>query len=119
MTICANSWQNKLKFEREKTPMRLRPQDVIALRNAIYDLAPDARAIRLFGSRLDDNARGGDVDLMIDFEKPIDNPAVLSARLAVGASRALSNRKVDILLRAPNLMNSAIHQIALEEGIIL
>lgn len=63
--------------------MRLRPQDVIALRTAIYALAPDARAIRLFGSRLDDNARGGDVDLMIDFEKPIDNPAVLSASLAV------------------------------------
>jgi predicted nucleotidyltransferase len=99
--------------------MRLRPQDVNALRTAIYDVAPDAIAIRLFGSRLDDNARGGDVDLMIDFEKLIDNPAVLSARLAVRASRAMSNRKVDILLRAPNLMNTAIHQIALDEGVVL
>lgn len=99
--------------------MRLRPQDVNALRTAIYDLAPDVSVIRLFGSRLDDNARGGDVDLMIDFEKPIDNPAVLSARLAVGASRAMANRKVDILLRAPNVMSSAIHQIALDEGVVL
>lgn len=99
--------------------MRLRPQDVIALRTAIYDLAPDVSVIRLFGSRLDDKARGGDVDLMVDFEQPVDNPAVLSARLAVGASRAISNRKVDILLRAPNLMSSAIHQIALDEGVVL
>ncbi len=99
--------------------MRLRPQDVNALRTVIYDLAPDVSAIRLFGSRLDDNARGGDVDLMIDFEHPVDNPAVLSARLAVRASRAMSNRKVDILLRAPNLMSSAIHQIALDEGVVL
>ncbi len=99
--------------------MRIRPQDVCALRAAIYDAAPDAKAIRLFGSRLDDNARGGDVDLMIDFDNPIDDPAVLSARLAVRASRAMSNRKVDILLRAPNLMNSTIHQIALDEGVLL
>ena len=103
----------------DRTPMRLRPQDVIALRSAIYDIAPDACAIRLFGSRLDDNARGGDVDLMIDFEKPVDNPAMLSARLAVRVSRAMFNRKVDILLRAPNLISSAIHQIALDEGIVL
>ena len=99
--------------------MRLRPHDIIALRAAIYDVAPDVSAIRLFGSRLDDNARGGDVDLMIDVENPVDNPAVLSARLAVRASRAMSNRKVDILLRAPNLMSSAIHQIALDEGMVL
>ncbi|MEI6334515.1 MAG: nucleotidyltransferase domain-containing protein [Methylococcaceae bacterium] len=99
--------------------MRLRPQDVIALRAAIYEVAPDAKAIRLFGSRLDDNARGGDVDLMVDFENPVDNPAVLSARLAVRASRAISNRKVDILLRTPNLMSCAIHQIALDEGVVL
>ena len=99
--------------------MRLRPQDVIALRAAIYEVAPDAKAIRLFGSRLDDNARGGDVDLMVDFENPVDNPAVLSARLAVRASRAISDRKVDILLRTPNLMSCAIHQIALDEGVVL
>lgn len=99
--------------------MRLRPQDITALRTAIYNVAPDTTAIRLFGSRLDDNARGGDVDLMVDVENPVDNPGVLSARLAVSTSRAISNRKVDILLRAPNLMNYAIHQIALDEGIML
>lgn len=99
--------------------MRLRPQDIIALRTAIYDIAPDTTAIRLFGSRLDDNARGGDIDLMVDFDNLIENPAVLAARLAVRASRAMSNRKVDILLRAPNLTPSAIHQIALDEGIVL
>jgi predicted nucleotidyltransferase len=99
--------------------MRLRSQDIIVLHTASYDIASDVSAIRLFGSRLDDNARGGDVDLMIDFEQPVDNPAVLSARLAVRASRAISNRKVDVLLRAPNLMSSPIHQIALNERVVL
>jgi predicted nucleotidyltransferase len=99
--------------------MRLRPQDITAIRTAIYATAPDAGAIRLFGSRLDNNARGGDIDLMVDFENPVENPAVLSARLAVQASRAVFNRKVDIILRAPNLTSSSIHQIALDEGVVL
>lgn len=32
--------------------MRIRPQDIISLRAAIYDVAPDVSAIRLVGSRL-------------------------------------------------------------------
>lgn len=99
--------------------MRLSPQNIAALREAIGSLAPDASAIRLFGSRLDDDARGGDVDLMIDFDHPVEHPAALSARLSVRASRAIGGRKVDIMLRAPNLTQSAIHRIAQEEGILL
>ncbi|WP_333874151.1 nucleotidyltransferase domain-containing protein [Methylobacter sp.] len=99
--------------------MRLRPQNIAALREAIGSIAPDAAAIRLFGSRLDDEARGGDVDLMIDFDHPVEHPAALSARLAVRASRAIGGRQVDVLLRALNLTQSAIHRIALEEGVLL
>lgn len=99
--------------------MRLSPQNIAALREAIGSIAPDAAAIRLFGSRLDDDARGGDVDLMIDFDHPVEHPAALSARLAVRASRAIGGRKVDVMLRAPNLAQSAIHRIAQEEGVLL
>lgn len=99
--------------------MRLSSKDIIALRTTIGGIAPDAAAIRLFGSRLDDDARGGDVDLMVDFTDPIEHPAQLAARLAVRASRAIGGRKVDIVLRAPNLAQSAIHRLALEEGVIL
>jgi len=57
--------------------MRLSPQNIAALREAIGSIAPDAAAIRLFGSRLDDEVRGGDVDLMIDFDHPVEHPAAL------------------------------------------
>jgi predicted nucleotidyltransferase len=96
--------------------MRLTPQQTQALREAIMEIAPEAASIRLFGSRLDDNALGGDIDLLINFNQPIEHPALLSARLAVKASRVVDNRKVDIVLSAPNLTQSAIHRIALEEG---
>lgn len=99
--------------------MRISPQHIVALRSAIGSIAPDAVAIRLFGSRLDDDALGGDIDLMIDFDHPVEHPAALSARLSVRASRAIGGRKVDVMLRAPNLTQNAIHRIALVEGVLL
>jgi len=98
---------------------RLSLQHIAALREAICSIAPDTAAIRLFGSRLDDNTSGCDVDLMIDFDHPVEHPAALSARLTVRAWRAIGGRQVDALLRAPNLTQSAIHRIALEEGVLL
>lgn len=67
--------------------MRLSAQHITAIRAAIGSIASDVTAIRLFGSRLNDEMRGGDVDLM-----------------------------VDVVLRAPNLTQTSIHRIALEEG---
>lgn len=99
--------------------MRLSMEEIVALRQVIQTLAPDCCAIRLFGSRLNDQLRGGDVDIMVDFEQSIAHPALLSARLAVRASRALNGRQVDVLLRAPNLQQSAIHELAEKEGKML
>lgn len=67
--------------------MSLSVQHITAIRAAIGSIASDVTAIRLFGSRLNDEMRGGDVDLM-----------------------------VDVVLRAPNLTQTSIHRIALEEG---
>lgn len=99
--------------------MRINPQQITAIHNAVSAVTPDAMAIRLFGSRLDDEARGGDVDLMIDFANPIDRPALMSARLASKVSRAIDNRKVDVVIRAPNLPETSIHRIALEHGMLI
>jgi predicted nucleotidyltransferase len=99
--------------------MRLRSIDVALLRVIVSQVAPDANAIRLFGSRIDDQAKGGDIDLMIDFNHPIERPALLSTRLAVSISRALQGRAVDVILRAPNLLEGPIHKLAEREGILL
>lgn len=96
--------------------MRLSAQHITAIRAAIGSIASDVTAIRLFGSRLNDEMRGGDVDLMVDVDRPVEHPAELSARLAVRASRAIGGGKVDVVLRAPNLTQTSIHRIALEEG---
>jgi len=89
------------------------------IRDTVAELAgPDAQ-VRLFGSRLRDELRGGDVDLLVEMPKPAKEPAMLSARIAGRVSRAMHGRNVDVVLSAPNLQTSAIHEIARREGQLL
>lgn len=99
--------------------MRLTPQQIQLIRASVILVAGEGVLVRLFGSRLDDDARGGDVDLMLEFATPIANPALLSAQLAAKISCAMQGRKVDVLLSAPNLLRLPIHDIAFQEGQLL
>ncbi len=75
--------------------------------------------VRIFGSRLDNHAKGGDVDLLIEMPESVENPALTAAQLSAYISRAMHGRKVDVLLSAPNLMRLPIHDIALKNGKLL
>ncbi|PVE43431.1 hypothetical protein H663_006830 [Limnohabitans planktonicus II-D5] len=75
--------------------------------------------VTLFGSRVDDAAKGGDVDLMIEVSRALPEPAVVSARIASRVSRAMHGRKVDVLLKASNLLEQPIHRIAAQQGVAL
>lgn len=99
--------------------MRLSAEQILQLKRlALEEGGADAR-LRLFGSRLDDTRKGGDVDLLLELASPATNPAPLAARMAARASRILAGRKVDVLLAAPNLLRLPIHEVAFREGVEL
>lgn len=79
---------------------------------------PNAK-VRVFGSRMVDNARGGDLDLMLECAEPIANPALMASQIAGRVSRYMRGRKVDVVLSAPNLRHLPIHDVALQEGTLL
>lgn len=99
--------------------MRLTDPQIQAIRRPACEVAGDQARIRVFGSRLDDTARGGDLDLMLELPEPVVNPALMAARMAAKVSRSMSGRKVDVLVSAPNLMRLPIHDIAFKEGQLL
>ena len=99
--------------------MRLSTEQISAIRAGTAELAGDTARVWLFGSRVRDDARGGDVDLLIELDEAVAEPAQLSARLASRVSRAMYGRKVDVLIKAPNLMHLPIHDIALAQGVRL
>lgn len=99
--------------------MRLTEDQALTIRRLASEVAGTQARVRVFGSRLNDDARGGDLDLMLELPDPIDNPALMAAMLSARVSRAMHGRKVDVLLCAPNLMRLPIHDIAFEEGCLL
>ena len=61
--------------------MRLRPDQARTIVVAAQDLAdPDAR-VRHFGSRLDDLARGGDIDLLVECPRRVARPVWLATQI--------------------------------------
>lgn len=96
--------------------MRVSPEHIRAIRETVrHECGPDAR-VRLFGSRLDDDRRGGDLDVLVELGEPIERPAMLSARLSARLSRRLDGRSVDVVVAAPNLARSDVQRVAEKHG---
>lgn len=51
--------------------MRLTPAQIHAITQTVFRLTDGTAQVFLFGSRLDDRARGGDVDLLIETSTPL------------------------------------------------
>ena len=99
--------------------MRLTPEQASTIKQHANKLFGTAAEVRLFGSRVRDDARGGDIDLLVSVTQPVERPALLMAKLVGSLQMALGDQRIDVLLEAPNLMQQPIHRIAREEGVLL
>lgn len=99
--------------------MRLTTEQQDTIHRIASELTDGRGIVRLFGSRLDDTRKGGDVDLLLQLPYEVAEPTLLSAKLAARVSRTMHGRKVDVVVMAPNLDRELIHDIALSEGIVL
>lgn len=95
--------------------MRLSTRELQALRAIIGELDP-AGCLYLYGSRADDTRRGGDIDVYLQASRPID----LKTRLVVQYRLELAcDTRVDLLIQNPGQPAQSIHQIAMEQGVLL
>jgi hypothetical protein len=99
--------------------MRISQPHAHQIRLAAQQLAGADVQASVFGSRLDDEGSGGDLDILLQIPHPVDNPAWLAAQFSARVSRVVDGRKVDVLLIAPNLQRLPIHDIALSRGQLL
>ena len=99
--------------------MRLTEQQIQTIKQVVLISAGDSAKVTLFGSRVDDTKKGGDVDLLITLPEAVEHPAQLSAQISARLIRQFQGRKVDVLLSAPNLKTMPIHSIARQTGISL
>ncbi|WP_157267758.1 nucleotidyltransferase domain-containing protein [Azohydromonas aeria] len=99
--------------------MRLSPAERQTIRQVVDRLTGGRGRVWLFGSRIDDAARGGDIDLLIECPEPVEHPARLMASIGAHLEMALGERRIDVLLQAPNLQQFPVHRVARETGVQL
>ena len=99
--------------------MRLSEAQTRHIVQATREIAGPGATVRLFGSRLDDTQRGGDIDLLVQCETAPAKPVVLAAQLTARLQRSLGDRKIDVLVLGPGMPPEPVHCVALRERPIL
>ena len=101
--------------------MRLTLQQQSVIRTTLNETFGEQANIWLFGSRVDDNKRGGDIDLLIE-TKECDVTAIVHAELAflTKLQMKLGEQKIDVLVDYPTRKYTPpIFTIAKQTGIQL
>jgi predicted nucleotidyltransferase len=99
--------------------MRMTPEYKKTITETAAKVFGENASVWLFGSRLDDTAKGGDVDLLIKLESPTEDKAALGARYNALLQIKLGLQKFDILVIDPSTALKQIHQQALSKGVRL
>ncbi|TFH86642.1 nucleotidyltransferase domain-containing protein [Billgrantia azerbaijanica] len=99
--------------------MRLTSEQVDTIKQATAEVFGNEVSVRLFGSRLDDEARGGDIDLLVEspsvIERKMDKMLTLTARLQI----RLGDQPIDILVVDPATSLNPVHRHAMKTAKML
>ena len=101
--------------------MRLTAQETTAIHDAVNRHFGESAEVWLFGSRVDDSRKGGDIDLYVETDLT-DGDTIFRKRIKLLAelSRPLAERKVDLVVKSRgSQQNLPIYQVARESGVRL
>ncbi len=93
--------------------MRIQPEEKAAIISAISNIDKDSE-IYLFGSRLDDTRRGGDIDILVKSDT-ISRSMLGSIEDEI--FRTIDEQKIDLVLTRKNELNS-FAQLVLARGAV-
>jgi len=96
--------------------MRLTAESRQVIRATARDIFGPQAEVRLFGSRLDDSARGGDIDLLILSDEAIADRERKALRLVARLQVRLGDQPIDVLVIDPASDRRPIHAHALRQG---
>ena len=94
--------------------IRLNPKEQQAIKQTILHYDPQAQ-IYLFGSRVDEHKKGGDIDLLIISDKLKSHTL---GKIRWQLWEILGIQKIDLVL-SDSQLSTAFAQIAYEQGVLL
>ena len=90
-----------------------------AIKQTTHTVLGAESLVILFGSRADDAAKGGDIDLLFETDRVLENRATTIGALYVALIRQLGDRKIDIILKDIATPAAPVLKIARQTGILL
>ncbi|MGV0953537.1 MAG: nucleotidyltransferase domain-containing protein [Fluviibacter sp.] len=86
--------------------MRLTAKQITGIQTAAQEVFTSAVDVRLFGSRLDEQRRGGDIDLLVEPAHPLSANELIAKRTRFIARlyRLIGEQRIDVLI-APSGQN--------------
>jgi predicted nucleotidyltransferase len=99
--------------------MRLTPQTREIIRTTTQEVFGAGARVRLFGSRIDDSQRGGDIDLLVELPSRLADSQKRSLTLAARLQMRLGDQPIDILVLDPDTVLQPIHRVAVATGVAI
>ena len=99
--------------------MRLTPEQIHIIKSTAQSVLGESAQVILFGSRVDDTLKGGDIDLLMELDTRVPNKTQAIGQIYAQLIRGLGDRKIDILIKDPSTQPAAIFSVAKEKGVRL
>lgn len=99
--------------------MRLTRHQIDIIKNQVADIFGPDVSVHLFGSRLDDRQKGGDIDLLILANRIVDQKIDKSSRLAARLQMTLGEQKFDIVVKDAQTPDTPFYREAARKAIPL
>lgn len=99
--------------------MRLTSTQQQLIKDTVDRVLQTPHRVWLFGSRVDDSLRGGDIDLFIETDEVLPDRVKAICSLYGALVYALGDRKLDILLKDARTNDAPVFDIAKRTGVIL
>lgn len=99
--------------------MRLTLSQIQKIKTTVARVLNLPHRIWLFGSRVDDQKRGGDIDLFIETDEIVLNRAETICRVYGALVLVLGDRKLDILIKDARTKSAPVFEVAKRTGILL
>lgn len=99
--------------------MRLSRQTQQTIRDTVREVFGIEAGVKLFGSRLNDDERGGDIDLLVELPSITEGLEHKTIQLTAKLQLRIGDQPIDILVLDPSTPRQSIHEQASVTGIKL
>ncbi|MFI3119315.1 MAG: nucleotidyltransferase domain-containing protein [Methylococcaceae bacterium] len=99
--------------------MRLSESTCTDILDTVREVFGPEATVKLFGSRINDVARGGDIDLLIELPSVTTELERKTLQLIARLQLRIGDQPIDVLVLDPSTLRQSIHEHAVKTGINL